>query len=255
MPKPVAAPKRGIDVRLVLRTAVWALVCAGLALGAREARSFLISDPRFRFEQLQIRGAVYTNRTRLQNVFSADFGRGIFSTPLAERRRHVLAIDWVRTATVMRIWPDRVVVTVSERTPVAFAKLPIPGTSRHWLALIDAEGVLLSIPPRVRFGLPVLSGVSEEQSDEERRVRVEAMTHLLADLGPQGKEISEVNAASVQDLRLIADVDGRAVELWIGDQRFRSRYLNFLRHYPEIRRRDERAGVFDLRFDDRIATR
>jgi cell division protein FtsQ len=240
---------------MALRIAVWLAVLAGAAWGAREARSFLITDSRFRLEKLEIRGAVYTSRARLQNIFASDFNRGILQIPLAERRRHVLAIDWVRTASITRVWPDRIVVTVTERKPVAFAKLPVPGTLRHWLALIDDEGILLSLPPKVRFALPVLSGISEEQSDDERRVRVESMNHLLADLGPQAKDISEVNAASAQDMRVMADVNGQPVELWLGDQHFRSRYLNFLRHYEDIRRRDERAAVFDLRFDDRITTR
>jgi hypothetical protein len=101
----------------------------------------------------------------------------------------------------------------------------------------------------------VLSGLTEEQTDDERRMRVEAMEHLLADLGPQAKDISEVNAASVQDMRVIADVDGQGLELWLGDQRFRSRYMNFIAHYPEVKGHIEHAHVFDLRMDDRISTR
>jgi cell division protein FtsQ len=255
MPKPVAEPKPKINVRLVLRVAVWILVFAGVAVSAKEVQSFLETDARFRFEKLEIRGAVYTRRARIQSVFQPDFNRGVFQLSLAERRRHVLAIDWVRTASLMRVWPNRIVVTVTERKPVAFAKLPIAGTMRHWLALVDEEGILLSIPPKSHFSLPVLSGVTEDQSDEERRLRVESMMHLLADLGPEAKDVSEVNAADAQDMRVIAEADGQAVELWLGDQRYRSRYLNFLSHYPDIRRREERAGVFDLRMDDRITTR
>jgi cell division protein FtsQ len=255
MPKATAPPKRKFNIRLVLRLMLWAVIFAGLAFGAKEVHSFLVTDPRFHLGKLEIRGAVYTSRGRIQNVFAPDLNRSVFEIPLAERRRHVLAIDWVRTASVMRVWPNRLVIAVTERRAVAFAKLPIPGTLRHWLALIDNEGILLSIPPKVRFSLPVLSGVSEEQSDDERRLRVESMMHLMADLGPQARDVSEVNAASAQDLRIIADVDGQAVELWLGDQRYRSRYLNFLSHYPDIRKREERAGVFDLRLDDRITTR
>jgi cell division protein FtsQ len=255
MPKPVAQPKPKVNYRLVFRLMLWVAIFASLAFATKEVHSFFVKDPRFRFERLEIRGTVYTNRARVQNIFAADFNRGIFEIPLAERRRHVLAVDWVRTASVMRVWPNRIIITVTERKPVAFAKLQAPGTMRHWLALIDDEGILLSIPPKVRFGLPIISGISEEQSDEERKMRVQAMLHLMADLGPQSKDVSEVNAASTQDLRLIADVDGQAVELWIGDQRYRSRYMNFLSHYPEIRRREERASVFDLRLDDRITTR
>jgi hypothetical protein len=38
----------------------------------------------------------------------------------------------------------------------------------------------------------------------------------------------------------------------VGDQHYRSRYMNFVDHYPEIRRHSDQASVFDLRFDDRI---
>jgi len=255
MPKAPAPPRSKINVKLALSLVLWGCVFAGLALGAREVHSFLLSDSRFRFEKLEIRGTVYTSRARIQGIFAPDVHSSVFAIPLAERRRHVLAIDWVRTAAVSRVWPDRLVITITERKPVAFAKLQIAGTMRHWLALIDDEGILLSIPPRVRFRLPVLSGVSEEQSDDERRMRVESMSHLLADLGPRAAEISEVNAASAQDMRVMADVDGQSVELWMGDQRYRSRYLNFLSHYPDIRKHEERASVFDLRMDDRISTR
>lgn len=239
----------------VARIVVWMAVFAGVAFGAKEMEMFLQRDPRFGLSGLEIHGAQYSNRTRLQAVFAPDYGRSVFQIPLAERRRHLLAVDWVRTASVTRVWPNRIVVTVTERSPVAFAKLPIAGSVRHWMALIDSEGVLLAIPPRVRFRLPVISGITEEQTDEERRVRIEGAEHLLSDLGPQAKDISEINMASTQELRVTADVEGQGVELWLGDQHFRSRYQNFLSHYGEIRKHSERASVFDLRLDDRISTR
>jgi hypothetical protein len=100
----------------------------------------------------------------------------------------------------------------------------------------------------------VLSGITEDQSEAERQTRVEAMQHLLADLGPQSKDISEINTAVVEDMRVVTTVDGHAVELWLGDQHYRSRYLNFTNHYREMRQ-DSHAAVFDLRLDDRILVR
>jgi cell division protein FtsQ len=226
-----------------------------MAWGAKKVESWLLRDPQFDFQDLQIGGTRYTNSARIQAVFGPDTGKSVLQIPLAERRRHLLAIDWVRAASVTRVWPNRIVVRVTERTPVAFARLPIAGSVRHWLALIDDDGVLLSIPPKVRFRFPVLSGVTEEQTDEERHALVRAMERLLADLGPRAKDISEVNSASAQEMRVIASVDGQAVELWLGDRNYRSRYLNFLNHYGEIRKHSERAGVFDLRMDDRILAR
>jgi cell division protein FtsQ len=261
MPKPLAPPKPKLNWRLAVRLAAWAVLVAGLAWGGREVNSFLLRDPRFQFacgdkepacSNLEIRGVVYASRARIQNVFAPDFGASVFSMPLAERRRRLLAVDWVSTASISRIWPRGIAVTVTERSPVAFAKLPIAGTARYRFSLIDGDGVLLSIPPRVRFRLPVLSGVMEEQTEADRRVRVKAMQHLLDDLGPQAKDVSEINAASTLDMRLIVEIDGQAVELWIGDQHYRSRYRHFVSSYEEIRRHSDRAHVFDLRLDDRI---
>jgi cell division protein FtsQ len=255
MPKAPPPPKPKFNPRILFRVVFWGVVLASAAYGAKQMHSFLLRDPRFVFGSLDLRGAVYTDKARIQAVFAPDAGHSVFDIPLAERRRHLLAVDWVRTATIERVWPNRIVVTITERKPVAFAKLPIAGSLRHWLALIDEDGILLSIPPKVRFRLPVLSGVSEEQTDEERHLRVQSMLHLLADLGPDAKDISEVNAASAQDMRVIADVEGGGLELWLGDQRFRSRYEHFLRHYDEIKSHAENARIFDLRMDDRISTR
>jgi cell division protein FtsQ len=262
VPKP-PQPKPKLNWRLGLRVLAWTAIAAGAAWGAKEVNSFLVTDPRFQLvcglrqpacTNLEIRGAVYTNRARIENVFSSDVGSSVYKIPLAERRRRMLAVDWVASATISRVWPNRLVVTVTERHPIAFAKLPV-GAGRYRFTLIDADGVLLALPPRVRFHLPVLSGVTEDQTEADRRRRVDAMQHLLDDLGPQAKDISEINAASTVDMRMITEIDRRAVELWIGDQHYRSRYQHFLNNYQEIRRHSERASVFDLRLDDRILAR
>ena len=251
----VVTPKKTWNWRLWMRCAGWGALCAGIAWGGVEVRSFLDSDHRFALSRIDVNGTVYAKPERIREVFAGDLGKSIFTLPLAERRLRLLAVDWVQTLTVTRVWPDHLVVTVTERKPVAFARMPLAGSSRHRLALIDSEGVLLALPSRVRFRLPVMSGVTEEQTEPQRRARVEAMEHLLADLGPQAKEISEVNAASVQDMKVIADVQGQAYELWLGDQHFRSRYRNFTSHLSDIRKHSEEAGVFDLRMDDRILAR
>ena len=262
MPKP-PEPKKKFNWRLMGRVLLWGGICAGVAMGSIEVHAFMLHDPRFALNcgpraavcaSLEIHGAVHSSLARIQTVFAHDAGKSVFDIPLDERRRHLLAVDWVREASVMRVWPDRIVITVEERVPVAFASLPIGGSARHWLALIDDQGVLLTLPPRTRFPLPVLSGITEDQSEAERQTRVEAMQHLLADLGPQAKDISEINAAVVEDMRVVTTIDGHAAELWLGDQHYRSRYMNFTSHYREMRQ-DSHAAVFDLRLDDRILVR
>src|SRR4029077_12733608 len=79
-----------------------------------------------------------------------------------------------------------------------------------------------------------------------------AMLGLLDDLGALGKDISEVNAAAPENLTVITRVEGRAIELAMGNRNFAPRMQNFLDHYPEIRRHSANVRAFDLRLDDRI---
>ena len=50
-------------------------------------------------------------------------GRSVYLIPLDERRATLRTVDWVKDASVARVWPNRVVVRVAERKPVAFVTL------------------------------------------------------------------------------------------------------------------------------------
>jgi cell division protein FtsQ len=250
---------KGIRWRLWLNVG---LVCAALSVliyTGRKVRRFVSTDPRFtlstpddRDAGLSMDGLVYTSRSRVLATFAPDFGRSIFLAPIAERRRRLLAVDWVADASIARIWPNRLAVRIKERTPVAFVNLPVAGRRGSRVLLIDAEGVLLEPPAHAHFGFPVLSGVTEEQTEAERRHRVQAMLGLLNDLGPLARDVSEVNAAAPENLIIVTQSEGRAIELVMGNQNFAERLQSFLDHYPEIHRRSGNVRAFDLRLDDRI---
>ena len=59
---------------------------------------------------------------------------------LADRRATLRTVDWVKDASIARLWPNRVVVRVWERVPVALS-FRIAPSSRF--GLIDEDGVIL----------------------------------------------------------------------------------------------------------------
>lgn len=251
MPK-VVKPRR-FPWRLSLTLVAWVGIAVSTALAAGRVRHFVLSDPHFILHAppngVTIEGLHYASRERVNRVFAQDYGQSAFQVPLAERRRRLLAVDWVREASISRLWPNQMIVRVKERQPAAFVYVG------HRYMLIDAEGVLLAPPPRTRFDFPVLSGLSDEQSEADRATRVRAMQGFLAEVKPAAGLISEVNAASVEDLRVIAEVDRRLIELWMGDRNYASRFQNFLSRYAEIRKTSPEAKIFDLRLDDRITAK
>lgn len=240
--------------RLVFGVAGLALTTASAALAGRQVRRYVHSDPQFNLSRdhkdaLSIEGLRYGSRTRVLHVFASDFDRSIFAAPLEERRRQLLAIDWIEDASVSRLWPDRLVVRIRERKPVAFVFSP------SGVLLIDSQGVLLEPPAQAQFSFAVLSGIGSQDTPEQRRQRVRAFQRVQDEMGYMAKDISEVNASDLDNIRVVAQVDDRAVELLLGDSEFGRRYQNFLSHYPEIRKRSPEVKRFDLRLEDRITAK
>ena len=266
---PKAVPPKRMNWRLILAIFAGFLLFVSTAMATRRVQSMLLLNELFFLQSnfaaggpgpgadvpgIRVEGNHYTSRDRIVQVFAPDVNKSIFHVPLAERRRRLLAIDWIEDASVLRILPNQLIVKVRERTPVAFVKLPIGVAGQFRYLLIDAQGVLLGVP-RKRFDFPVLTGVTEDQPEAELRKRVLAMRQLLRQLGtPAASVISDVNAANLQDLRISARIGGHDVELWLGERDYLARFQNFTNHFDEIQRQSDGASVFDLRLDDRIMT-
>jgi cell division protein FtsQ len=257
--------RTGWRVRL-RRVLIGAGVGAGVlavAVGAYRTDQFLATDPRFILPgsaaatdnpNFTIAGLKYAPREEVMRVFARDFGRSVYLMPLAERRRILMAIDWVRDATVSREWPNRIVARIVERDPVAFAILArtTPAGWSSETALIDAEGVILRPPPRARFSLPVLDGITRQQAPEVRRARVRQVVELIRQVRSYAGQISEIDVSDPDNLAVTEVAQGHAVRLLLGDRNYLSRLSTFMDHYPDISRRLPNARTFDLRLDDHI---
>src|SRR5438132_13477287 len=120
--------------RMAARLLLWALVvCFALAAilwSAQRFETFLIADSRFvlpapvdygqESPNLLIEGVTFASRPQVLRIFSGDLGRSIFLLPLADRRRALLRVNWIKDASIVRLWPNRVIVHITERRPAAF---------------------------------------------------------------------------------------------------------------------------------------
>jgi cell division septal protein FtsQ len=248
-----SARKRRVSApRLIALFVTVAVVLSAVLLGLHLIDQFLIMDPRFALggpgddSSLQISGAAHISRPAIEKIFADDEGVSVYLIPLAERRDAIREVAWVREASVARVWPNRLIVRIQERTPVAFVQL---NASRF--GLIDAQGVILP-PATDRFKLPVLSGVRAGDPVVKRREGVQRMLRLTADLGDATANISEIDVSDGDNLKVSQPYDGRFLTLLLGDRNFKARYGNFLSHYSQIQQRLPGAAVLDLRLEDRI---
>ncbi len=236
------------------------VLMVSILLAWRETEDFLIKDSRFRIAEaeeypghspdLAVEGIHYASASQIRHVFAEDFGRSLYLVPIQKRRQQLLEIDWVEDATVSKIWPKTIKVHITERVPVAFVHLRAnarDGMSRF--ALIDRDGYVLRPRVAAKFTLPVITGIREDESLANRRARVRRVLGMLKEIGPLAGQISEINVADPNNLRVEEHVDNGVVTLLLGDENYADRIQNFLANYAEIKARRPDSTTIDLRVD------
>jgi cell division protein FtsQ len=206
---------------------------------------FLVRDDAFRFG-----GEARVPEAAVRERFAGDVDSNLFSVALAERRAALEEIAWVEAATVQRVLPNRLRVYLREREPVAFLR---QGAS---LWLVDAAGVLLAPPEGSSFSFPVISGLPESLTVEERRARVGLLRELVGDLDADGHaysaRLSEVDLSDPDDVRAsLTEADG-AVWLHFGRGGYREKFETFLQNRPLWQESGQVVRSVDLRYRDQI---
>jgi cell division protein FtsQ len=220
-------------------------------------RNFLTRDPHFRITgaaSIQSVGLSEVNRTELLPVFGEDIGRNIFFVPLSTRRKQLEAIPWVQQATVMRFLPNRISVSIVERTPVAFVR------QGSQIELADADGVILSMPPLMlaqhHYSFPVITGIDAKDSLASRRARMGVYQRFVAELDQNNQhltqQVSEIDLSDPEDLRATMPEQGSDILAHFGEDHFMSRLQVYQSHIAGWRRTYPRLIGVDLRYNGEV---
>lgn len=249
----------------------WTLALVAGVFGAAwvlfQGEQFLSSDTRFRLapegpatrsDSIRVNGLRNASRTAVMHVFEGDRGRSIFDVRPDERRMRLKTVDWVRDASVRRIWPNRLQVDVQERVPVAIVPVAARLTGHfsdpvtYQPMLIDEEGFLLRLRGAMPNNLPVLTGLRPTDDVEARHNRVTRMLRLLDELHEYRARIPEVDVSDLENLRIAYQTQDQQVILVLGNERYLDRLRVFLRHYDGIRERLPQRAVLDVSLEGRI---
>jgi cell division protein FtsQ len=233
------------------------MVLTGVTTAALMTKHYLERDARFRIsgtENIQAIGLTEVSRAQMLPIFGEDIGRNVFFVPLSERRRQLEQIPWIDHATVMRLLPNQIRVSVVERTPVAF--------TRHGqqIGLVDANGVLLNMSPATmakrHYSFPVLTGIDPGDSAAGRRERMAVYQRLMSELDAGGKhnseQISEIDLTDPEDARVLMPEQGGDILADFGEDRFLERYQRYEAHIAEWRQQYPHLASVDLRYDNQV---
>jgi cell division protein FtsQ len=140
-------------------------VVGGVTFGTKSALDALFfKNPDYRVKTIEIVSDGNLTRETILRACNLNEGMNIFSVSLPQVRDNLGGLPQVEDSRVERILPDRLVIKVQERRPVAWVVPPETNlASFHFenAYLIDRRGVLLktkSLAPEY-VGLPAISGV------------------------------------------------------------------------------------------------
>jgi cell division protein FtsQ len=185
---------------------------------------------------VEVRGAAHAETRQAVGAAVARLSGGLFSIDLEAARAGFEAMPWVRTATVQRVWPDRLVVQLEEHVPAA---------AWNGLAVLNVRGEVFPVKPWP--GLPAFQ--APEGMEREVASRYGEFAALL---GAQGWRIAGLKVDARRAWQLTLN-DGVTVDL--GRERLGERLRRFVTFYPLAAATMAGISRVDMRYPNGFAVR
>lgn len=185
---------------LVWRRIVALLVIVGLVGGALWAlywSSWLV------VQQVEVTGVRDTLRpSQVRDVADVPTGEPLARVDLAAVQRRVQGMAAVESAEVSRVWPDGILIEVTERTAIAVVELD------GRLQGMDATGVLFREYDRAPTGLPRVQ-IATQATRDARQEAARVLAALPEDLA---RTVDHVEVTTIDQISLV--LRDRRTVLW-----------------------------------------
>jgi cell division protein FtsQ len=263
--RPTLGQQKTLDLKnaRTLREIAWLTSKIGAAILAflilvsllANFRSYLLRSPKFAIGIKEIHGLRHLSESQvlLKLKEIEDRNRNLFALDLEGLRKSVELLPWVKTAIVRRVWPDRLMIQVVERIPIAFARVD------DSTQLVDEDGVLLESRSESfhNFDFPVLIGLESGFESElliRNRKRLELYRRLMRNLDENGagfsRDLSEVHLQDAGNVSIVLNDD--TVLVHIGTDHFQERFRRYLAMSRELKQKYPFIESVDLRFENQV---
>ncbi len=248
------SPRRRRAARLALVARVLAVV-ATLAVVAGAGALVVQAASRLTVQHVVVSGNEQMATGDVLAQIDGLVGQPIVALDLQQWQRQLERSPWVQQATLRRVLPDTIEVTLAERRPLAIGRV---GTS---LVLVDATGTVIDAfgPNYEGFDLPIIDGLvqrGERGGAVRSGARAALVASLLGDLSADPSLLGKVSQVDVADPEnVVVWLDDDPVRLLVGDRDFRQRLAGYLEVRGAVRARVSEIEAVDLRFGRRVFVR
>jgi len=239
----------------MLRTGAAVAAAAVMGAAAYGIARIALTSRFLTVKQLVIGGNIRLSAGEIEALTHGLRGQNIFRIDLDQYRKRLLESPWLTDANMHRVLPSTIEIRVTERTPMAIARVD----SRLYL-VDDDGGVIDEYGPQYReFDLPVVDGLVQTGADGAPGARQAAarLTREFLDAlqaAPSLRDhVSQFDVSNDHDLVALVDDDATAIHL--GDSRFVDRLRRYYDLAPALRDRLADIEHVDMRFDERVYVR
>lgn len=221
----------------------WSVKSGVVQKAARDAKWFAIATTAslgFRVEEIMVSGRQQTARPDLLAAVRLSRGAPILAFNVDAARTRIEALPWVKAATVERMLPNTVLISVNEREPLALWQMD------GRLALIDTEGETIlesGLEDFSKLLLVVGDGAPGQAAD------------LIATLSTQPALMAHVRAATwVGARRWNIHLDG-GIDVRLPESDPAAAWQRLARYQRDHDVLKRNVRVLDLRLPDRLIVR
>lgn len=230
--------------------ALLAMAFTGVAFAS--AYSWLTRSPLFTVRTVDMNRCPNVSLEEVWAIVRGDGSGNLWSVPAKEVARRLAGHPWVRSVSVRKSFPDRLVVRIRERAPVAMVNLDV-------LHYLDEEGRpfkrLTAYDPK---NLAIVTGFSREDLLRKDPVTMRDLRKTLdllrgVEAGALRRNVSEIHF-DAQDGYTVVTRDA-GLQLKVGTMEVKEAIRRIEAAMPRISGMARSSGIADLKTEGRVFMR
>lgn len=204
----------------------------------------LSEDPFFHLKEIEIRGCQKIEEKSLHRLLGLEGRPNLFTISLKEIGKRVSSHPWVEGAKVRKVFPNKLIIEIEERKPVAILQL-------DELYYLDSKGVIFSpLGERDGYNFPLITGLTpsavEKDPQEVKELLLKAL-ELLKIVDQEGvlllERVSEIHMDRQNGIHFFTQAEG--IKVRMGWDQFREKIKRFSVIWKDLRKRGIAVAFID----------
>lgn len=246
--RPKKSGTLGVKKKLIILGSGLLFLVSCLGLGSYIFYKGLEGSDFFQITAIKIDGCRRTSKKDILDISGMDIHTNLLALNIEKVRVRVEAHDWIESAEIDRHWPNRLEITVKERSPVAIAHL------ENGFYYMDHTGVaFVKVLPPEDMDFPVITGLTHDKWP--KNIKGSALGEALRLIQYAGRGNSILPKQNISEVHLTVDDDmilflvNRPFPIYLGKGEIGTKYYRLAEVLYELYKRKEFSKTAYIRMD------